>query len=148
MLSSDPQKRAGVDMGILGGESLPCPAPTMCSWHCGGCKLHPQGLAAPGDWHRAPSTVPSAPTLPPAIVGGAQPLLAPSLPTQHQCGWPGVGRFSQFHPRIHTCLLTHLSLLCKWKIAPEQDVGPLLGVTTRCGTVALLAVHTGVPVRP
>lgn len=74
-------------MGILGGESLPCPAPTMCSWHCGGCKLHPQGLAAPGDWHRAPSTVPSAPTLPPAIVGGAQPLLAPSLPPHAAPMW-------------------------------------------------------------
>lgn len=98
---------------------------------------------APSPFHSAIRPDPT-----PSHCGGAQPLLAPSLPTQHQCGWPGVGWFSQFHPRIHTCLLTHLSLLCKWKIAPEQDVGPLLGVTTRCGTVALLAVHIGVPVHP
>lgn len=128
-------------MGTMGGESLPCAPPphtppsppTRCSWHCRDYKLHPHGLAAPGDWHRAPSSVPSIQTPPPAPPGHLPPHAAPM--------W--LAKFSQFRPHIHTCVLTHLFLLRKRKIVPEQDVGPLLDVTARCGAMALLAVQVG-----
>lgn len=127
-------------MGITGGESLPCaPLPDQVL-------LALQGLQTP------PTRVSSTRRLAPSPLHSAiQPDPTPtSLPTQqHRCGWPSLGQFSQFRPHIHTCMLTHLFLLCKGKIVPQQDVGLLLVVTARCGAMALLACCAcWVPVYP
>lgn len=162
-------------MGITGGESLPCtplPSPTRCSWHCRDYKLHPHGLAAPGDWHRAPCTVPSNQTLPPAPSGHLPPHAAapmrlakfgPVLPVpptyphlyadspvpamqREDCPTAGCGSSACCHCQVWgngtACLLCVLGP-CLPLMFAEQQGSPCLWPISPNTPVSVLVVWTG-----